>query len=154
MAARLHQLGSYGYTAGDVAATVTEAPRRGLIGSAALRLGELLADRTGRATEAELRQDLLAAGLYATSPRALVGYRALGSITGLIVGLLLGPSIITGILLAACFAALGWILPLPYVRRKGRLRAAAIDRQVPDMIDQVVVTLEAGVGFASSLQLA
>jgi tight adherence protein C len=29
-----------------------------------------------------------------------------------------------------------------------------IDREVPDMIDQVVVTLEAGVGFASSLQLA
>ena len=29
-----------------------------------------------------------------------------------------------------------------------------IDRDVPNMIDQVVVTLEAGVGFASSLQLA
>jgi tight adherence protein C len=40
------------------------------------------------------------------------------------------------------------------VRRKGTQRAGQIDRDLPNMIDQVVVTLEAGVGFASSLQLA
>jgi len=155
MSARLQQLGSYGYTTtGVVPGAIEEKPAQGLISATALRLGELLADRTARATEAQLRYDLLAAGLYTTTPRALVGYRALGSITGAVLGLLIGPSIITSILFAACFGALGWILPLTYVRRKGKLRAGTIDRQVPDMIDQVVVTLEAGVGFASSLQLA
>jgi tight adherence protein C len=155
MAARLEQLGSYGYTAADAAPVASpEPPARGIISTAALRLGEVLSERTGRATEAELRHDLLAAGLYSTSPRTLVGYRALGLICGICLGLLVGPGFLPSLLFAACFGALGWILPLTYVRRKGKQRAGIIDREVPDMIDQVVVTLEAGVGFASSLQLA
>jgi tight adherence protein C len=155
MAARLDQLGSYGYSAAQAAPmAIPEPPARGIIASAALRLGEILSERVGRAAEAELRQDLLAAGLYTTSPRTLVGYRALGVIVGLCCGFVIGGSLVVSLLFGACFGALGWILPLTYVRRKGRLRAAVIDREVPDMIDQVVVTLEAGVGFASSLQLA
>jgi tight adherence protein C len=155
MTARLDQLGSYGYAATSAApAALPEPPARGLIAAAAMRLGEILSERTGRATEVELRRDLLAAGLYSTSPRTLVGYRALGLICGVCIGFLLGGGLIGGVLFAACFGGLGWILPLTYVRRKGKLRAGVIDREVPDMIDQVVVTLEAGVGFASSLQLA
>src|SRR5947207_7002078 len=46
------------------------------------------------------------------------------------------------------------MLPLTSVRRKGSQRAGFINRQVANMIDQGVVTLEAGVRFASSLQLA
>jgi tight adherence protein C len=101
-----------------------------------------------------LRRTLLAAGLYSLSPRALVGYRVLGAIMGAVLGLLLGGSFVVGVLLAICLGLLGWILPLTYVRRKGTQRAGQIDRDLPNMIDQVVVTLEAGVGFASSLQLA
>jgi tight adherence protein C len=155
MATRLEQLGSYGYAGADPApAGVPEAPARGVVPAAALRLGELLSERTGRATEAELRHDLLAAGLYSTSPRALVGYRALGALCGVCFGFVIGSSFIASVLFGGCFGALGWILPLTYVRRKGKQRARIIDREVPDMIDQVVVTLEAGVGFAASLQLA
>jgi tight adherence protein C len=155
MAARIDDLASYGYVATDAApAAVVEPPVRGLIATAALNIGERLAERTGRATEADLRQDLLAAGFYSTSPRALIGYRVLGAATGVVLGALLGGGVAFGLLLAVFAAVLGWMLPLTYVRRKGTQRAAIIDRDVPNMIDQVVVTLEAGVGFASSLQLA
>jgi tight adherence protein C len=151
----MEQLGSYGYAAVDSApAGIAEPPSRGLIASAALGIGERLAKRTARTTEAQLRHDLLAAGFYSTSPRAVIGYRVLGMLTGLFLGALAGSAPGTRLLFALCFGALGWILPLTYVRRKGTLRAAEIDRELPNMIDQVVVTLEAGVGFASSLQLA
>jgi tight adherence protein C len=155
MASRIEDLASYGYAAADAAPTaVVEPPVRGLIASAALNIGERLAARTGRATEADLRKDLLAAGFYSTSPRALIGYRVLGVATGVVLGALMGGGIAFGLLLAVFAGLLGWVLPLTYVRRKGTQRAAIIDRDVPNMIDQVVVTLEAGVGFASSLQLA
>jgi tight adherence protein C len=155
MAARMDQLTSYGYAATDAAPVVApEAEARGLIATAALGIGERFADRIGRTTEAQLRQDLLAAGFYSTSPRALIGYRVLGAAAGAVVGLAIGGGLAMGLLLAIFAGALGWILPLTYVRRKGTQRAAIIDRDVPNMIDQVVVTLEAGVGFASSLQLA
>ena len=108
MAARLEQLTSYGYTAADAApAAMAEAPARGLIASAALSIGERLADRTGRATETELRKDLLAAGFYSTSPRSLVGYRVLGALTGVVVGALLGGGAAAGVLLAILAGATG-----------------------------------------------
>jgi tight adherence protein C len=155
MASRLEQLGSYGYAAVDAAPTrITEPPARGLIASAALSIGDRVAKRIARTTEVELRHDLLAAGFYSTSPRALIGYRVIGLATGLLLGALVGGNIAKGLLFAVCFGMLGWILPLTYVRRKGTQRAMEIDRDLPNMIDQVVVTLEAGVGFASSLQLA
>jgi tight adherence protein C len=155
MAARLEQLGSYGYAAADVSPVgIAEPPARGLLASAALGIGERLSKHLARAREAELRQDLLAAGFYSTAPRALVGYRVLGFITGLLFGAVVGANPAKSVLFAACFGALGWVLPLTYVRRKGTQRAGEIDRDLPNMIDQVVVTLEAGVGFASSLQLA
>jgi tight adherence protein C len=155
MAARIDQLGSYGYAAVDTAPTaIAEAPGRGLLASAALGIGERLSKHLARAREAELRHDLLAAGFYSTAPRALIGYRVLGMSAGLLFGAVIGASPVRGVLFAACFGALGWILPLTYVRRKGTQRAMQIDRELPNMIDQVVVTLEAGVGFAASLQLA
>jgi tight adherence protein C len=155
MAARLEQLGSYGYTAVDAApAVLAEAPARGLLTSIALGIGERIAKRTARASDAALRRDLLAAGLYSTSPRTVIGYRVLTLIAGAMLGLLAGHTVAQRVLLAMCFAAIGWVCPLTYVRRKGRLRALQIERDLPNMIDQVVVTLEAGVGFAASLQLA
>jgi tight adherence protein C len=155
MAARLEQLGAYGYAAVDAApGTIAEPRSRGLMSTVALGIGERLAKRLGRTTEEALRHDLLAAGFYSTSPRALIGYRVLGLFGGGMLGVLAGSDPGTSILFAACFAALGWLLPLTYVRRKGTERAGQIDRELPNMIDQVVVTLEAGVGFASSLQLA
>jgi tight adherence protein C len=155
MAARIEQLGSYGYAAVDAAPAVTaEQQSRGLLSSLAMEIGDRLAKRVGRTTEAALRQDLLAAGFYTTVPRTLIGYRVLGLVGGGFLGALAGGNPVKGFLFAACFGALGWMLPLTYVRRKGTQRATEIDRELPNMIDQVVVTLEAGVGFAMSLQLA
>jgi len=51
----------------------------------------------------------------------------------------------------ACLALLG---PIYYLNRRGRMRQAAIDRELPELIDLLVVTIEAGVGFAGAMRVA
>jgi tight adherence protein C len=46
------------------------------------------------------------------------------------------------------------VLPHAIVRRRGRLRLVEIDDALPDLIDLLVVTVEAGLSFAASLRLA
>jgi tight adherence protein C len=50
--------------------------------------------------------------------------------------------------------AMGWFLPNVVVQRRARLRVEEIDREVPELVDLLVTTVEAGVGFAAALQLA
>ena len=47
-----------------------------------------------------------------------------------------------------------WMLPLVLVRRRARFRLSAIDIELPELIDLLVVTVEAGMGLGASLQLA
>jgi len=44
--------------------------------------------------------------------------------------------------------------PAPLPSRRGRLRLVQIDDALPDLIDLLVVTVEAGLSFAASLRLA
>ena len=49
---------------------------------------------------------------------------------------------------------MGWYLPYVRVQRRARLRLEQIDREVPELVDLLVTTVEGGVGFAAGLQLA
>jgi tight adherence protein C len=55
------------------------------------------------------------------------------------------------ILLAA--PVIGWELPGVAIRARGRSRLDAIDRELPRLIDVLIATIEAGLGFAASLQM-
>ena len=58
-------------------------------------------------------------------------------------------------LLGCCLLTMmGWYLPYVRVQRRARLRLEQIDREVPELVDLLVTTVEAGVGFAAALQLA
>jgi tight adherence protein C len=156
--AHLDELGAYGYAAvaagaAGAVADVAEA-RDPALSRMAGRLGDLVARRIGAMREAELRRLLVAAGLYSMSTRSLLGYRVLGAAILAALGILIGHALIVHVALVAFLGTCGWTLPLTYVRRRAVGRARVIERDVPNLIDQVVVTLEAGVGFSSSLQLA
>jgi tight adherence protein C len=43
---------------------------------------------------------------------------------------------------------------MAFIKRRGRTRADRIDLDMPDLIDMLVATVEAGVAFSSSLQMA
>jgi tight adherence protein C len=51
-------------------------------------------------------------------------------------------------------AVAGWTLPSAYVNHRTRVRRDQIERSLPDLIDLLVVTIEAGLSFNQGLRLA
>lgn len=153
----LGRLDAYGFGA----AASEEQPQRPLTGAldgVAKRLGSLFEGRIKGLSEAETRRALMAAGLYRTPPVAFVGYRVLSAVClpATVLYLLAsagvaGPGGVFALLLAAAF---GWAGPMTIVRRRARRRLERIDEGLPELVDLLVVTVEAGMGLAGSLQLA
>ena len=152
--ARVGALSAYGYAAPATASSSVPAGRESAVTGTAARLGAWAAQRLGALRVAEVRDLLVGAGLYATTARTMLGYRVLATLLLPVSAALLAHTAVArvgaGVLLAAC----GWMLPMAWLRRRAAARAAEIEREVPNLIDQLVVTLEAGVGFSASLQMA
>jgi tight adherence protein C len=153
----LEQIGAYGFS-GKVVDTGGEGGRRRALDDLANTLGEFMARRIGTARENELRQKLVQAGMYTTGPRKFVGYQLLLTIALPVVwlwfsGLLAtnGALVVFGLVFAG---VIGWIAPLSFLSRKIRFRQDQIDYELPELIDLLVVSVEAGVGFSGSLRIA
>jgi tight adherence protein C len=123
--------------------------------SLANRLGDLAA-RMGWLREEELRTLLRTAGFFKLAPRTFLGYRVLAGVglPGLWLWTAAGGSLLRTLAGFAFSIAFGWKGPLVYVRRRSRLRLEEIDDQMPELIDLLVTTVEAGLGLAASLRLA
>jgi tight adherence protein C len=154
----LDQIGTYGYVAEAAGGSEVESPGRRPLDSLAGRLGDAMARRMERFSETEVRQKLISAGMYGTSPRKILGYQVILSIFLFIFALWLaaamGGSGIIVILAAVAGGVFGWFGPMAYVDRRMRQRFHKIDRQMPDMIDLLVVTIEAGLGILASMRVA
>jgi tight adherence protein C len=101
--------------------------------------------------------DLTAAGFYQITPEVLHGYRGLAAIGLPSVILLLvlagGKVSLLQVALVVMSAAAGWQFPAFIIRKRGTARLDEIDRQLPELIDLLIATVEAGMGFAASLTL-
>jgi tight adherence protein C len=152
----LEQIGAYGFSASQAEA----APAGQATGSFARFADQVggFAPNIASGGQKVMRERLIAAGLYNTSPRTIVGYRLLLSVGLPIAWLWLAAA--TGfpsalIVIGVIFLAIvGWILPMLVLNRRARERTAAIDYELPELIDLLVVTLEAGLSFIASLQMA
>ena len=96
--------------------------------------------------------------MYGTTPRKVLGYQVLCAIAFSLVILWLipamGGSIIFAVVLAVAAGVGGWFAPVYYVELKRRKRMELIDKQMPDLIDLLVVTIEAGLGILASMRVA
>ena len=156
-AERLDDIASYGYAGeGTTAIPALSRPETRPVTSLVTAIGRLFEERLGRAWLDTRRRDLLAAGLYRVTPAALTGYCALCALLiGTVGGLWAADqSPFVAIVVVAGCVGLGWITPVTLVNRRGRMRLDLIDRTLPELIDLLVVTVEAGVGLSASLQLA
>jgi tight adherence protein C len=151
----LDQIGAYGYTV-DVGED-TAGASHGALDRLAARLGEYAAKRLKSLDEVELRKRLLSAGLYDLSPRKLVGYQVLAAIGFPVIfgWLAIGSgNAKLGILFIVVGTYFGWRLPMIVVQRIARRRLEQIEYELPELIDLLVVTVEAGLGLAGSLRVA
>jgi tight adherence protein C len=152
----LGQIGQYGF-----AGTPELAPTggvRGFFDSAAAAIGQFLSERLHIVNEEHLRKTLVSAGMYRTSPRTLIGYQLLFGLALPIAWLFLaagaGASTALAILAAIFLAAIGWFAPGFIVQRRAESRLHRIDRGMPELIDLLVVSVEAGLSLAAAMQLA
>jgi tight adherence protein C len=153
----LAQIGAYGFAADPAVGAAPQAETPGVLQQIADRVGAFAPDLLG-GSEQVIRRQLIAAGLYTTSPRMIVGYRILLG-AGLPI-LLIWFAAVVGLptpmllVLGVFGAVVGWIMPMVVLNRLARQRSDAIDYELPELIDLLVVTLEAGVSFIASLQMA
>lgn len=156
-AERLAQISSYGFGAEGETDKRRSPGLRGLLDGIAERLGQAVAARS-ESSESEARKQLLAAGFYTTAPTLFLGYRVIGGAAGAAVLLWLmaaGGSQPSMILIASLFGALaGWVLPQTALRKRAERRLTQVDTALPELIDLLVVTVEAGLGLSGSLQVA
>jgi tight adherence protein C len=152
----LGQIGQYGF-AGTPELSPTGGVR-GFFDSAAAAIGQFLSERLHIVNEEHLRKTLISAGMYRTSPRTLIGYQLLFGLALPIAWLFLaagaGASTALAILAAIFLAAIGWFAPGFIVQRRAESRLHRIDRSMPELIDLLVVSVEAGLSLAAAMQLA
>lgn len=154
----LEQIAVYGFRSKE-ALSEQDADSRKALEELATATGERALGRFQglQAAEKGYRELLNSAGMYRTSVASFVGTRILGAATGPALLFLLA---LTGGLDFRLFAggtlmmAMGWYFPLVRVQRRARLRVEQIDREVPELVDLLVTTVEGGVGFSAGLQLA
>jgi tight adherence protein C len=150
------QITTYGFSQRLIAQETRE---RGGLRAAANRLAERVGVPAlrvmGERHERELRTILRSAGLYKTAPATFIGYRLLAVVllpTWLLI-MNAGNLGIRQVALSLFAGATGWVLPSFVVKRRATRRVEKIDLEMPELVDLLVTTVEAGVGFAAALQL-
>jgi tight adherence protein C len=153
----LGQIDAYGFEARPPEAAVGDSSLRGLFDRLADTLGATVA-RLGWMSEDQAREQLRAAGYYQFSIRKFTGYRVLSGVLFAALWLWFAtlvawPTILTVISLPIV-ALTGWQFPVIFVRNRATRRLQQIDDNLPELIDLLVVTVEAGLGLNGSLQVA
>ena len=148
----LGQIEAYGYRQPSDAG---ESERTALLPRLAQRLGERMHGEGAELREQDARKLLLSAGIWGVSPASFVGYRVLAAFAAaILVGWTLssGDASIAVVVLAAGYAGvMGWILPVTILKSRARRRLERIEIELPELIDLLVVTLEAGLSFNAAL---
>jgi tight adherence protein C len=153
----LDHIGAYGFNAATSSATAPKPVKSERLAAFATAVGGIYSRYARTDREREIRELLRSAGLYRMRVSTFLGYRVLSSLgTALFLLWLLGVAGGGGaavFLVALSFGVLGWVAPMFLLRRRAANRLQQIDREVPELVDLLVTTVEAGVGFASALQL-
>jgi tight adherence protein C len=156
-AARVGNIDLYGFT-GRTESVLVGSEAAKSVDDAVTRLGGFVSARFGTLDSEKVRRELVGAGLYTVTPRKFAGYRAISviAVPALATWALLTASLPIVIVFGAAVLSIvaGWRAPLWIVQSRARRRKLEIDLQLPELIDLLVVAIEAGVGFNEALRIA
>jgi tight adherence protein C len=121
-------------------------------------LGEKIAGLVPRRRADQIRHRILIAGVSAkVGPEEFVVMQGVGLGGGILLGLLLGET--SGyhgfglIRMVVLLGAMGVFAPVAWLRRKQDERQASIKRDLPDVLDLLAISVEAGVGFEGAVEV-
>jgi tight adherence protein C len=154
--ARVREIEAYGFQAEGADRPITPERRKSPFLSLGARVGTVLDHGWLHQYEGHLRSKMIAAAIYDIAARTVVGLQFLAAA---VVGLLFAvaapaPGFASNVLLTLAAAAIFWAVPYVYVHGRASRRLDKVERQVPDLIDMLVVTLEAGLAFGASMNVA
>jgi tight adherence protein C len=97
---------------------------------------------------------LMAAGMRRTSPMTIIGAKGILGLGGLFLGAVLGSVAAPQYMffLVLLFGAMGALAPGMYLNTRVKSRQAAVSAELPDALDLLSVSVEAGLGFDGAIQ--
>jgi tight adherence protein C len=97
---------------------------------------------------------LMAAGMRRTSPTTIIGAKGILGLGGVVLGLALGSATAPKymFLLALLFGLMGALAPGLYLNSRVKGRQVAVSAELPDALDLLSVSVEAGLGFDGAVQ--
>src|SRR3954452_8089338 len=155
---RVANIDAYGFAPDRRADSASARGLRHALDSVAESVGRAAAPRLASFSETEVTNRLLGAGIRDTTALTFLGYRVMGGIGPPLGILLLSLAAGSGsgmVVFGAIFAALvGWMGPMLVLRDRLERRRAAIEAALPELIDLLVLMVEAGLGFSGSMRIA
>ncbi len=118
------------------------------------RVARLVLRLNPKTSVEEVSFRLIAAGLgRRITPTGFLAGKAFLALAGMAFGLLIGSgsSAALGIMLALMFAAVGFIAPDFFVKSRAKSRRAQLTADLPDALDLLAVSVEAGLGFDAAM---
>jgi tight adherence protein C len=96
-----------------------------------------------------LSQLLMSAGMRNTSAQTFLAAKGIAAGSGIVLGIAIGAfsSVTAVFVFASMLGAVGYITPAIVVSQRAKRRQSAIVRQLPDALDLLAVSVEAGLGF-------
>jgi tight adherence protein C len=127
--------------------------RERIINPSIARIARAMLRLNRRETLEIVQQRLLAAGLGAVSPSSFLATKAMLAGTGALFGLFMWMSTgsAMGIFLLIGLLGVGWIAPGFIVGSRVRRRRDAVQAALPDALDLLAVSVEAGLGFDAAI---
>jgi tight adherence protein C len=97
---------------------------------------------------------LMAAGMRKTSPMTIIGAKGILGVGGLVFGLVLGSTATPkyALFVAIALGGMGALLPGMYLNSRVRRRQTDVSAELPDALDLLSVSVEAGLGFDGAVQ--
>lgn len=120
-----------------------------------LNVGGGLLRRLSPAARIELtRKRIIHAGLETSlTVEQMLGYKAVTAVLGLVLGLLAHPDSVPAPLWAVLLAGAGSIVPDVLLSSRANARQQQIARALPESLDLLALTVEAGLGFEQAIEM-
>jgi tight adherence protein C len=151
----LRRASTYGRSRGKASRQGQESFRERAVEPMKMGMAHAVLKLSPRMTVDKVSRRLMGAGVgRALSPTSFLAGKALFAVLGFVGGTFLGGltgSGTMGILLALLFAFVGFMLPDIFVSFKARSRREEIRAELPDALDLLAVSVEAGLGFDAAI---
>jgi tight adherence protein C len=149
----VHRAANYGRTR---TITGNELPRfrERALGPFVAKAANLVLRVNPRVRADAVSQKLMAAGMRRTSPVTIIGAKGILLVGGLIFGLLLGSTMAPKYMffMALGFGGAGALAPGLYLNSRVKRRQGEVSAELPDALDLLSVSVEAGLGFDGAVQ--